>query len=534
VPFGFSGAVLVARDGDVVLDDGYGYAIRSSRTPNTEETVFSTGSLTKQFTAAAIMKLEMAGRLRTEDTIDTFLDGVSPDKRGVTLHHLLTHTAGLPGSSGFDFDEAGRDDTVQRILAMPLEFEPGTEMSYSNCGYTLLAAVIEIISGGSYEEFLDENLFRPAEMKSTGYRLPGWDELVVAHNYTGDEDNGRHLDRPYPYWNLLGNGGILSTTGDMYRWYLALKGDRVLSAEAKKKLWTPFLNEYAYGWDVIETEDGDTLIRHDGGSMMGNSAVMSWFVGKDVLIVIFCNQSYGRNPLFETIEEKVRAIVAGETFEVPATLPAAEWSDDDLRAHEGDYELPGGGTIEAALYNGALQLNASDQDAINVLLFPGDPAAAVYGDLNERSRELMKGALAGDAAPLERELGDGSRAQRFMGFLGRKARRIESMTGEEVTGIDIVGTVPSTMDGVAATGVRFQTAAGARGKLSLLWRDGKLVGLDQLMFTPAVPFVPAGDQALAGYHLVWARGFRVRVERSGEQITGLDLGGGIIAQRVDR
>jgi CubicO group peptidase (beta-lactamase class C family) len=534
VPFGFSGAVLVAESGEVVLDGGYGLAIRSSATSNTDETVFSTGSLTKQFTAAAILNLEMKGRLETGDAITEFFGEVPADKRGITLHHLLTHTAGLPGSSGFDFDEAGRDDTVRRILETPLEFDPGTEMSYSNCGYTLLAAVVELVSGRPYEQFLSAQLFGPAGMEWTGYRLPDWDSRVVAHNYVGDADNGRHLDRPYPYWNLVGNGGILSTTGDMHRWYAALKGDRVLSAAAKKKLWTPFLNEYAYGWDVIGTDDGDTLIRHDGGSMMGNSAVMGWFVQKDALYVIFCNQSYGRNPLFEVIEEKVRAIVAGVSFDVPQTLPANRWSVANLRRYEGTFELPGGGRVATAVQNGALELTASDQSAIDALLFPYDSAAANNAGLNGRTRALVEAAISGDASPFETELGTGGRAPRFRRAIERQARRVEMMTEERVTGVVVVGTVPSLMDGVVATGVRFQTPSGERGRLSLLWREGRLVGLDQLMFAPAVPFVPApgGEGAFAGYHLVWAKGFTVQFRRDGERVTGVDLGGGVIATRT--
>jgi CubicO group peptidase (beta-lactamase class C family) len=533
VPFGFSGAVLVSSQGKVILDCGYGMAVRSTGTPNTPETVFSTGSLTKQFTAAAILKLESMGRLNTDDTIDRFFDAVPADKKALTLHHLLTHTAGLPDASGFDFDEAQRDDTVRRILDMPLEFEPGTEMSYSNCGYSLLGAIVELASGQPYERFLKEQLFEPAGMEWTGYRLPDWDARTVAHNYVGDSDNGRHLDRAFPYWNLLGNGGILSTTDDMFLWYNALKGDAVLTADAKKKLWTPFLNEYAYGWDVIEMEDGTTKIRHDGGSMMGNSAVMTWLVEEDVLVVIFCNQSYGDSPLFEIIEEKVMAMVYGDTFPVPATRPVSAWAPPDLRRYVGSYELAGGGRVVAEVANGALQLTAIDQEAIDALLFPGSPADSHSG-LNDRARALIEAAMTGDIAPFEAELGEGDRATRFQSAIQRQIRRVERMTEEKVTGVVIVGTVPFMADDVVATGLRYRTPLGERGRLSVMWRDGKLVGLDMLMFTPTVPFVPEPEaaDALAGYHLVWGRTFAVNFRVEGGAVTGLDLGGGKIGKRT--
>ena len=246
-PFGYSGAFLLAKNGEILLNKGYGMAIRDKGIPSNSETVFCTGSVTKQFTAAGIMKLEMMGKLKTSDPIARYLPDVPPDKKQIPLHYLLTHTSGIGSGEGGDYEVVGRDETVKKILAQPLRSEPGKEFFYSNSGYSLLAAIIERVSGQSYEEFLRANLFLPAGMHLTGYVLPDWKDKVIAHWYVVDEDNGTPLDKPFPYWNLLGNGGILSTTEDMFRWNRALKGDAILSAEVKKKLWTPFLNEYASG-----------------------------------------------------------------------------------------------------------------------------------------------------------------------------------------------------------------------------------------------------------------------------------------------
>jgi CubicO group peptidase (beta-lactamase class C family) len=270
-PFGFSGALLISRDGKIVLNKGYGLALRSQGIPNTAETVFSTGSLTKQFTAAGIMKLEMTGKLNTRDPISKYFEDVPEDKQGITLHHLLTHTAGVVDAVGPDFVEALRDTTVKKILERPLQFPPGQRFSYSNAGYSLLAAVIEKVSGKTYEAFQREQLFLPAGMKNTGYRLPDWKGRVIAHWYVGDRDNGTPLEKPYPYWNLLGNGGILSTTGDMYRWHLALLGDKVLSESVKKKMFTPVENDYGYGWDILERDIRWAAARSSGGTSMPGS-----------------------------------------------------------------------------------------------------------------------------------------------------------------------------------------------------------------------------------------------------------------------
>jgi hypothetical protein len=219
---------------------------------------------------------------------------------------------------------------------------------------------------------------------------------------------------------------------------------------------------------------------------------------------------------------------------VPETRPASEWDAVDLGRYEGAYELEGGGRIIATVENGALQLNAADQRAIDALLFPGSRPGAHAG-LNDRSRTLVEAALSGDRAPFDAELGEGERARRFQGAIERQIEGVAQMTGEDVTGVTTVGTVPYPyMDGgVVASGVRFRTASGENGRLSLLWRDGKLVGLDMLMFTPTVPFVPAagggGEGELAGYHLVWAKPFSVKVREGTAGVDALVLGGGVLA-----
>ncbi|MGD8506825.1 MAG: serine hydrolase domain-containing protein, partial [Candidatus Bathyarchaeota archaeon] len=303
-PFGFSGALLVSKKGEVVLNKGYGMAIREKNICNTAETVFNIGSLTKQFTASAIMKLEMQDKLNTNDRLDKYVNNVPVDKEGITIHHLLTHTAGVINYTGEDHEMAHRDETIHKILDAPLLFTPGKDFKYSNAGYSLLAAVIELVSRKSYEEYLSDHLFKPAGMTVTGYRIPNWKERMIANWYIGETNNGTHLERPYPYWNLLGNGGILSTTDDMFKWYLALKSDSILSSGAKKKLFTPFLKNYAYGWGVEKAEHG-TLIQHDGANDLGSSADFTWFVDFDLVTILLCNQSYGEALLISQVRDKI-------------------------------------------------------------------------------------------------------------------------------------------------------------------------------------------------------------------------------------
>ena len=226
---GFAGAVLVAEDGQVILRKGYGLADRQRGIPITPETVFDIGSITKQFTAAAILKLEEQGRLSVNDPIRYYLDGVPPDKAGITIHHLLTHTAGLRDTFGDDYDVMSRDSLVALVLASDLLWEPGLRYRYSNAGYSLLGAIVEKLSGRPYERFLHDELFEPAGLTQTGYRLPAWPEERIAHGYRLGLDWGSPLDKLWaedgPYWNLRANGGLLSTVGDLYRWNDRLKRD---------------------------------------------------------------------------------------------------------------------------------------------------------------------------------------------------------------------------------------------------------------------------------------------------------------------
>jgi len=275
---GFSGVLFVAKDGQIVLEKGYGLANRESKITYAPKTVFTVGSITKQFTGAAILKLEMQGKLRTQDKITKYFKDVPADKAEITLHQLLTHSAGILNSLGDDYEKLTRDEVVKRALASELRYVPGAKHEYSNVGYSLLGAIIEIVTGESYERYLHDNLFKPAGMKETGYVIPKWKRKNLAVGYREDGSRwGTPLDQLWdkdgPFWNLRANGGVLSTVGDLYKWHLALEGEKILSKEAKEKYFAPHIAEqpeavsfYGYGWVNEKTPRGTTLIWHDGGN----------------------------------------------------------------------------------------------------------------------------------------------------------------------------------------------------------------------------------------------------------------------------
>ncbi|MFJ1669993.1 serine hydrolase domain-containing protein [Streptomyces bottropensis] len=301
LPRGAGGTVVAARGDQLAYCAGFGTADREAWTAASCRTVYDVMSMTKQFTAAAILKLEVLGRLRVSDRIDRHLGPVPEDKRGITVEQLLTHTSGLVEGLGDDYAPVSREELVRGALASRLRSAPGTRFHYSNTGYSLLAAIVEKASSEGYEEFLARHLFAPAGMKRTGYVLPRWPRRLVAVEY---DDRGRSMGRPFdhpwaadgPHWNLRGNGGMLSTAEDVFRWHRALLGEEILPARARDKLFEPRVREpgstssYGYGWSVRDTPDGP-FAWHDGGNdwslgLLGRSPA------DGVLVFWISNQAY--------------------------------------------------------------------------------------------------------------------------------------------------------------------------------------------------------------------------------------------------
>jgi CubicO group peptidase (beta-lactamase class C family) len=512
VPFGFSGSLLIAREGEIVLNKGYGLAVRSQGIPNTAETVFSTGSLTKQFTAAGIMKLEMMGKLNTRDPITRFFEGVPEDKQGITLHHLLTHTAGVVDGVGPDFVEALRDPTVKKILERPLQFPPGEEFSYSNAGYSLLAAVIEKVSGKTYEAFQREQLFLPAGMKNTGYRLPDWKDRVVAHWYVEDRDNGTPLEKPYPYWNLLGNGGILSTTADMYRWHQALLGDTVLSESVKKKMFTPVENDYGYGWDILRRDIG-LLIQHDGGSSLGSSSELRRYLDAGIVTMLFCNQSFGRVTLMEVVRDKIETLIFGGEVEAPPAKVGSAVPDADRYA--GSYVVSGGDVLDVSPSRGRLLVRPQGQSAVNALFGLGPESGKRYHELNKLSVTVFSAVLTGDYEPLNAVLHERQRREQpVRDLIEMRLKRYAPRTGK-VAIVTAHLTMPAALDGIEAAQT-FVELKGEKGSIyfGLFWKDGSNIGIAPAMEAPrlSVPFLPLSDSVFAGYDLDLAMDFELAFE----------------------
>ncbi len=399
--FGFSGAVIVARNGEVVLSKGYGLADRERNLPFTPQTVSSTGSITKQFTAAAILKLEMQGKLKVEDSISKYFADVPENKKAITLHHLLTHTAGFRGDfGGRDDDPIERDALVRRVLETPLEAAPGERYEYSNEGYSLLGAIVEIVSGMPYEEFLSKNLFGPARMTRTGYLKPDWASATVAMGYSDEGRWGTILRRGWredgPGWYLRANGGIHSTAEDMYRWHRALEGDQILSAEVKKKLFAPHVAEdpsgrshYGYGWAISTTPRGTRLVAHNGGNGIFAADFLR-FVDEGVVIYVHTNA-----PLMAyDFSSDLAALAFGEPVEPPPAVTALD--PKALARFAGTYEFPSGERFSLQARGGQLQVADIPGALFARLMDLQSPGAPPLASTAERTRRLIEEGSRGN------------------------------------------------------------------------------------------------------------------------------------------
>lgn len=234
---GFSGSVLVATADGVVLEKGYGLTDRTRNLPNTSATIYPLGSIVKLFTREAIQQLAAANKLALSDPLSKFFDDIPADKQNLTIQHLLDHQAGFAAyhDTEGDFELMDRAEALRRIFAQELRFEPGTSRSYSNSGYTLLAAIIEKVTGQSYAAYVMEQLAEPAGLTHTGfYRDPRWTDENVAIGYEaqrmGDINSPRHW--PGPTWALVGSGGMGSTVRDLYTWMAILMQQRGFSPQA--------------------------------------------------------------------------------------------------------------------------------------------------------------------------------------------------------------------------------------------------------------------------------------------------------------
>lgn len=320
----FSGTALIARDGEPVFVKSYGMANYELGAPNTADTTYLLGSLVKQLTATAILQLQEKGKLKTGDPICRYLEDCPASWHGITLHHLLTHTSGIPNFSSLpDWDEklAMLNYTRPELLALfrnlPLEFAPGEKFDYSNSGYALLGVIIERVSGQRYDQYLNDRIFKPAGMaharpRATRALLPG--RASGYYSVGTDFINGRLVSPTTD----IGASGIYSTVGDLLLWDAALTDDRLISAASRDAMFTPDKNDYGYGWFVRSIHGRST--QYHSGSDNGFSTYIVRFPADRMTVIVLSNSD-------RTNAGRVGNDLAAIALGVPYKLPEEKLGD---------------------------------------------------------------------------------------------------------------------------------------------------------------------------------------------------------------
>jgi CubicO group peptidase (beta-lactamase class C family) len=368
---GFSGSILVARDGSPVASKGYGLANIELDVPNTPQTVFRLASLTKQFTAVATMMLQERGKLNTGDSICKYLDNCPAAWQPITIRHLLTHTSGIPNYTSFpDFAKtsvlpATHESFIGRFRDKPLEFVPGEKFNYNNSGYYLLGVIVERAAGKSYEDFLQENIFTPLGMKNTGFDHPARIIKNRAAGYEGQGErihNASYIDMSHGF----AAGAIVSTTEDLLLWDKALYTDKLISRKSLDEMFTPFKDlsptkNYAYAW-WLEKQSDHQAISHSG-HINGFSTYIMRYPAERVTVIVLSNN---RGAPSERVAKDLSAIVFGAAYKIPQERKVINVANSVLEKYAGQYQLRPNFVITMSLESGKLMMQPNSTQKVEM------------------------------------------------------------------------------------------------------------------------------------------------------------------------
>jgi CubicO group peptidase (beta-lactamase class C family) len=453
--FGFTGAAFVQQDDRALLNSGYGLADRARGIAFTESTLFNVASFTKPMTATAVMHLVEHGALSLDTPLSHFFPQAPADKASITIAQLLSHSAGLRRESVGGRQISARDQAVAMMLGAQLASPPGARMSYSNDGYRLLAAIIEIAAGRPYRDVMREIVFARAGMRDAGFIQDSWPADRVATGYNEWKSVGAFTGWGGNPWNRDGSGSIVTDLSGLRAFVEAFTSGRLLapsSMEAMTSVQAASSEEnYGFGWFVTQTTAGEKIVLH-GGDNNGYHTEVRWQPAQArIIIVVTTQEQYddsgnGLGVHKRIIATRLRRALDHEAFELPpASIPFT-----DKSTLVGVYRLPSGGAL--TLYvpfdnDPNLWIGANGQDAVNLLqnadaarqtLFArkNEHVMAIAAALGSRDRQALSAALAED----ERFVLDGllsdfdAAANRYGAFLGAELMG----TRNEITGDDHV------------------------------------------------------------------------------------------------
>lgn len=341
----FMGSILVARGDHVIIAKSYGMADLKDHVPNAVDTEFRIGSLTKQFTAMAILMLQADGKLNVQDRVCKYVSDCPKDWQPITIYNLLTHTSGIANFTSFPnyMTLQSQPHTPTQLLALfkdrPLDFKPGAKFSYSNSGYVVLGEIIEHVSGETYKQFLQQHIFGPLGMKKSGYDS----SHPTAKNHAQGYDDNEGSYKPAQYVNMTvpySAGALYSTVQGLYTWDRALDAGKLIPHSLHQQMFAPQVpvddsgkSHYGFGW-FISNEFGHKEYAHEGG-INGFTSFNSWFPDQHVYVIVLNNVS---SPYVATTAKALAAIVFGQKYEIPKPFKAISLPNKDLQKFVGTYK----------------------------------------------------------------------------------------------------------------------------------------------------------------------------------------------------
>ena len=437
---GFSGSIIVSKNDKVLLNKGYGLANREKRRPYTSNTIQSCGSITKQFTGAAILLLENQGKLSVNDTISKYFSEVPEDKKNITIHQLLTHSSGLPGGIGPDDEPIEAQEYFDRAMLSSLQFSPGSGYGYSNTGYSLLAMIIEEVSGQSYETFLRKELLLPAGLAQTGYFLPNWNRNQMAIGYRKGELWGEVYNRGWiedgPNWHLRGNGGMHTNVTDMHKWLATVQGKGVLKKDVAKRWTTGYVpenngfSEYGYGWVVYEHDRWGKIITHSGSNRIFE-ADFSWLTEHDFFYYI-----QGNTSMFPAANQGRNILTAA--FDTSFVMPPIVQKNDTAkpetaRQRAGIYHLKEG-SLELTADDTRLFARLTGQSVFDLMFNHSEEQKSRFAKLNNRTRIAMDKLQKGQSDALSVMIGNDDNPVEYTEPFLRRINQIGNLIELHVVG----------------------------------------------------------------------------------------------------
>jgi len=495
--FGFSGGLLVEKNGEIILSKGYGFADKEYMVPFTDSTIIDIASCTKPFTSTAILKLYDEGKLDIKDKITKYFNDVPDDKTNITIHQLLSNSSGL-SEYHFSSSDFSRDEQVKGILNDKFEGEPD-KWYYSNSGFNLLAAIIEKVSKVPFEDYIRQNFINPLNINHAGfYGDKKWDDKFIGHSYNREKDYGSFANN-INKWSDKGAGNMASSMLDIYKFVKASMSNEFLKEDTYKKQFTKYVDlnknwSYGYGWFIMNSYRNTKVFRFGGNNTpSGITIEVRIFPEENTMYILFCNEMIDEIGLVRPLRDEIEKIMLEPNYE--NSLVKVNISPN--RKQNGGFEAnkiisyKNRIIIEPNLNNYIIK--TENQEVINAITNQTPERKKLFLELNKKTNTLFKQLVAGTYE--DKELQD---------YYWNKIK---------IKDFEVLCTLPMDEDTGDVTFVRVWKPEG-QYIFRCLWDDNEFNYInDEADELPSWNLVKVGDNNFVGFDLILKKQFKITTNK---------------------